>query len=520
MVQLEATHAYAHASAAHAGLSPVCPYAAGCSNSVVHGVFYVSTIGTGCEDVSLLHGTVRPAALADPGIEVVPGILDPVTGRYTQGEPFVHRGFISTIAADAPARAAILYFVACFTAYVACVFCKLTGTRIGNTQRYVGYCKPVVATAGLGKGEAFQMGVDDEQRRYNSATLKQVAQTAETMRSAGLDSVGQTAMHGMSPLFKALPYLDVRTCSVVPFMHTFCQGVLKDLLRALLAKPKQPKGMAGLQLPSSRAAGAKHSSAAPQGGAAKRKKGSAAAASAAGMSGVGSQSQQQQQKQQEDLTEQQEGAGEEGGEAGDDGVVQQQPAAAAAATEEFSALAWHHRMPYVQRRVVSQRVQGFADGLHPQCNRPLRDLVKYHSSLHMDELADGIRGLFAPLLYSGTGPQGQQLCAILHHPEVKKAYGHIRRFAVFHLTEQQFSSREEYEAAVDEAHRELLEYCKLAEQVSTVRLQAAACLQPCFGSAQVNHACSYAVYLMLWSCIGNACVTAMPLHTVSPLSHL
>jgi nucleoside-diphosphate-sugar epimerase len=54
---------------------------------------------------------------------------------------------------------------------------------------------------------------------------------------------------------------------------------------------------------------------------------------------------------------------------------------------------------------------------------------------------------------------------VLQDPEVKKAWGHLRRFACFHLAEHTFASQQQLEAAVDAAQQELLEYCKLAEQV-------------------------------------------------------
>lgn len=83
------------------------------------------------------------------GFEVTPGKETP-HGAVVAGSPFQHRGYISGIAADAPMAAKLAYTVASFTAYIACVYCKLVGTRVCGTTRYLGYREPARADKGLG----------------------------------------------------------------------------------------------------------------------------------------------------------------------------------------------------------------------------------------------------------------------------------------------------------------------------------------------------------------------------------
>ena len=62
-----------------------------------------------------------------------PGIVG-ADNKVKLGEPFTHRGYISTIYADAPFRAKMLYFVAGFTALLVCAFCKISGQRKGPNK--------------------------------------------------------------------------------------------------------------------------------------------------------------------------------------------------------------------------------------------------------------------------------------------------------------------------------------------------------------------------------------------------
>ena len=87
----------------------------------------------------------------------MPGVLNQA-GRVVPGEAFIHRGFIAGIHGDSPARAKILYFVGCFTAYLVCVYCRLCGIQKQRTRRYTGYVAPVTAVRGVVPGKAYQMG--------------------------------------------------------------------------------------------------------------------------------------------------------------------------------------------------------------------------------------------------------------------------------------------------------------------------------------------------------------------------
>jgi hypothetical protein len=284
------------------------------------------------------------------------------------GEPFTHRGYISTIYADAPFRAKMLYFVAGFTVLLVCAFCKLTGQRKGPNKgimRYLGYAAESEATAGPGKGQQFQLGVNDEQRLYSSVELQKLTEAAQVLSDRGLGKAAmqETARHGLSPLLRCLPYQDVRTVSVVPVMHALCQGVINDWLLAFLLSPNKPQ---------------------------------------------------------------------------------------------------RAQMPI--RKLISLRCGSFKGGLHPQQTRPVSDLVKLHGSLTLEELANGIRGIFAHLF--SPVRVGNKVAEVISDPLNAEAYGCLRAFAHFHLTDGEWESQELYAEAVDAAQEKILRYGAIAERVS------------------------------------------------------
>jgi hypothetical protein len=83
--------------------------------------------------------------------------------------------------------------------------------------------------------------------------------------------------------------------------------------------------------------------------------------------------------------------------------------------------------------------------------------------LHFDELADGLL-MFAPLFWPATNPDGT-----LHHviPDavVREAWGLLCEVGQFNMQPKEFSSREEFSAAVCSMHEKLIRYAELAEQV-------------------------------------------------------
>jgi hypothetical protein len=391
---------------------------------------------------------------------VVPGVLQ--DGRVTTGQSFVHKAFISTIFADAPFRATMLYFVGCFVAVLACAFCRLTGERKGpgsGVMRYLGYARPSACTAGPGAGRQFQMGVLDSERLYSSADMAQLADTAERARQQGGDVVALTAFHGATPLLRHLPYQDVRTVSVVPFMHTFCQGVLKDFIKAVFVSPKkpqpqrqplaapqgQPQGMAGsgLQRRTRQAGQTQQEASGSQQPARKRQRqagsgaqAATAAAAAAAAAGAAADPQPPPPPQQQ----QQEKHG-----------------------PEF-VLAPDQRVSFAMRKVIAARTAGFQGGLHPQKNRPVRDPAKYGASHTFEEMADGIRGIFSHLFWPVIG-QGGQVQHVLPSAAVREAFGCLRAFGHFHLTGHSWDSQAEFAADVAAAEAKMLRFASLAEQV-------------------------------------------------------
>jgi hypothetical protein len=66
---------------------------------------------------------------------------------------------------------------------------------------------------------------------------------------------------------------------------------------------------------------------------------------------------------------------------------------------------------------------------------------------------------------------GQAQPQQLLHPTVKRAYGHLRRYLMFHQTPAAaaagYKSNQDFAVAAKEADRNLLEFAKLVQQVHT-----------------------------------------------------
>jgi hypothetical protein len=146
--------------------------------------------------------------------------------------------------------------------------------------------------------------------------VEALMEAAESVRQGGGDAVGSTGFHGQSALLRWLPYLSVHSAAVIPFSHAFCQGVAKDFFRAIFG-PFPPQPLQQHQQP--------------------------------GPAGLGAA---------QPLPKRRRTAG--GGSA-----------------RGAPVLPVEKLVPHQQRRVIKMRAAGWGSGLHPQKNRPYRDIVKY-----------------------------------------------------------------------------------------------------------------------------------------------
>jgi hypothetical protein len=123
------------------------------------------------------------------------------------------------------------------------------------------------------------------------------------------------------------------------------------------------------------------------------------------------------------------------------------------------------QVPNESRRIIKGRVRGLGIGLHPNFNRPARDVLS--SSKGSWQIEDFARALecFLPLLFR-PHRSGNTSEEVLQPDIVKKSFGHLRRFGLFHMTHHSFDSEDQMLLAALEAHEELLAYCKAAEGVS------------------------------------------------------
>lgn len=102
--------------------------------------------------------------------------------------------------------------------------------------------------------------------------------------------------------------------------------------------------------------------------------------------------------------------------------------------------------------------------LHPSFNRKFRSPFNSVASWQIEECNRALQ-CFLPLLFRPLRFVGRHL-PLLQPDLVKTAFGHLKRFAAFHLGHVEYKTKAEFISAAKQAHDELLSYAKLMEQVS------------------------------------------------------
>lgn len=120
------------------------------------------------------------------------------------------------------------------------------------------------------------------------------------------------------------------------------------------------------------------------------------------------------------------------------------------------------RIPNDARQVMRSRVASMQ--LHPSFNRKFRNPFTNMASWQIEDCARALQ-CFLPMIFRPVRRAGQQPEQVLKPELAKKAFGHLKRFAAFHLGHVTYSNQAEYILAAQQAANELLEYGKLAEQV-------------------------------------------------------
>lgn len=188
----------------------------------------------GCSPADL-H-TCRVAGEVPAGIKVQPATHErDENGQVKKGEPFTHFAVLGAVYADSPARAKLMYTLASWTAYLACAFCKLTGTMKNKVVRFLGYAEPTPTMQGVGRGNSYQMGHADG-RLMTEREVKAQAIAAEYYRARGFEPPPGNRFKGFSPLLRRLYYVNPLRLWVVPFCHAFYLGVFKDFMKLMTAK--------------------------------------------------------------------------------------------------------------------------------------------------------------------------------------------------------------------------------------------------------------------------------------------
>lgn len=148
-----------------------------------------------------------------------------------------------------------------------------------------------------------------------------------------------------------------------------------------------------------------------------------------------------------------------------------QGGAAAAADDSGRSL---FRIPDSIRPKLRWRVGNML--LHPSFTRRFRNPFSSIASWQIEDCSRALQ-CFLPMIFrpERSGPQQPPL---LQPDLAKQAFGHLKRFAAFHLGHVKYSTTLEYIAAAQEAHAELLNYGKLMEQVGHWRVDYVGMCQP------------------------------------------
>lgn len=193
-------------------------------------------------------------APAGEGCAVVEHVV--VDGKVEQRES-VHHVLLGAVYGDTPGVRKLALWLG-HSAYLGCGYCLLMGVRLEGAVRFLGYLSPVPSAVAIGvtpgAGAAptprlqaycgdpaiqldhgMQMGRGELVDASKLAVAQAEAEAAEARRQGMqpapipdlVDPYG-VGCHGVSPLLKALNYLDYQNTFVVPVPHAGLLGVVKD----------------------------------------------------------------------------------------------------------------------------------------------------------------------------------------------------------------------------------------------------------------------------------------------------
>ncbi len=150
---------------------------------------------------------------------------------------------VTTVHGDLPMRAK---FMRCLShaAFLHCPFCWTTQTRTaGGRMRVLGYAGPSAAQRGPHRNQQFHMADPESVRQFrrteqelrNGAAAGMLVVEQEATEADARRVFNMGGMKGKSCIVRLLYYVQYTTTFLVPFMHTFFRGVLRDYLVAITA---------------------------------------------------------------------------------------------------------------------------------------------------------------------------------------------------------------------------------------------------------------------------------------------
>jgi hypothetical protein len=120
------------------------------------------------------------------------------------------------------------------------------------------------------------------------------------------------------------------------------------------------------------------------------------------------------------------------------------------------------RLPNDARQVMRSRAASMQ--LHPSFNRKFRSPFTSMASWQIEDCSRALQ-CFLPMIFRPIKRTGQQPEDVLKPELAKVAFGHLKRFAAFHIGHVTYSNLAEYTMAAKQATDELLCYGTLVEQV-------------------------------------------------------
>ena len=145
---------------------------------------------------------------------------------------FRHKPILVGLDADTPAAQWVMGSVKSSQARISCFKCKVNGCKSAaqygtKAMVFPGYAEEApAATVGLGIGQRYKIGSNDEARRLTPDEYKK--RVDEVVSDGAADPQRRWGFYGSCPFLEHLKYLDFRYFARLPTHHALLLGLCKD----------------------------------------------------------------------------------------------------------------------------------------------------------------------------------------------------------------------------------------------------------------------------------------------------